>query len=85
MHPRKILLGDNRRRGSIAQTGRITSRDGTTLLEDGHEFSQRIHGGIAANRLIRIYYYNTLLLLDLYRNDLILEATSSRSRRCLRR
>src|SRR5260370_24085760 len=76
MRAREIPVGDDGGRGSIAQPRRVACRDGASLLENGHEFCQRIYRTIAANRFIGIYHQRTLFLLYFNGADLVLEAAS---------
>ena len=67
---REIPVGDDGGGGSIAQAGRVASRDGAALLEHGHEFCESIHRAIAANGFVGFHYLYAFFLLYFNRNDL---------------
>ena len=70
----KVLGRDDHRSARVVDAGSVARGDGAVLLERRAELGQTLEGGVGAAVLVGVKNDGLLLLLDLYRNDLVLEA-----------
>ena len=70
-----ILRSDDHSSAGVVDAGSVTSGNGAVLLECGSQLSQTLEGGVGTAVLVGIENNGFLLLLDLNRDDFVLEAT----------